>query len=54
MKNYGHLGGGECRKNCQEEQRICKSCLMISLRFEEISLHHRNGDIFHKFFQDYG
>ena len=35
-------------KNCQEEQRICKSCLTISLRFEEISLHYRNMDIFHQ------
>ena len=46
--------GGKCRKNCQEEQRICRSCLMISLRFEEISLHRKNGDIFHQFFQNYG
>ena len=39
---------GKCGKNCQEEQRKCKSCLMISLRFEEVSLHCRNMDIFHQ------
>ena len=39
---------GKCGKNCQEEQRICRSCLMLSLRFEEISLHCRNMDIFHQ------
>ena len=38
---------GKSGKNFQEEQRICKSCLMTSLRFEEISLHCRNVDIFH-------
>ena len=36
---------GKCGKNCQEEQKICKSCLMISLRFEEVSLHCRNMDM---------
>ena len=39
---------GKCSRNCQEEQKICKS-LMISLRFEEISMHCRNVDIFHQF-----
>ena len=39
----------KCGIDCQEEQRICKSCLMISLRFEEISLHRRNMNIFHQF-----
>ena len=41
---------GKFGKNCQEEPRICSSCLMISLRFEEISLYCRNVDIFHQFF----
>ena len=41
---------GKSRKNCQEEQRICKSCLMINLVFEEISLHYRNMEIFHQFY----
>ena len=36
---------GKCGKSRQEEQRICKSCLMILLRFEEISLHCRNMNI---------
>ena len=27
-----------CGKHCKEEQRICKNCLMILLRFEEICL----------------
>ena len=39
MQNFGH----------HEEQMICRSCLMISLRFEEISLHCRNMDIVHQF-----
>ena len=58
MRNYGYvlkkhaelweLFWENVAKNCQEEQRICKSCLMISLRFEEVSLHRRNMDIFHQ------
>ena len=36
---------GKCGKHCEEEQRICKSCFMILLRFEEISLHCKNIDI---------
>ena len=40
---------GKCSKNYQEDQRICRSNLMISLHFEEISLHGRNADIFHQF-----
>ena len=40
---------GKCDRNCQEEQRICQTCLMISLRFEEMSLHYRNTDIFYQF-----
>ena len=40
---------GKRRKNYQKEQRICKNCLMISLRSEEVSLHCRNMDIFHQF-----
>ena len=40
---------GKCSKNCQEEQMICRSSLMISLRIEEISLHCRNMNIFHQF-----
>ena len=40
---------GKCSKNCQEEQRICKSRLMISLRFEEISLHCRDMDIYNQY-----
>ena len=32
----------KCDKNCQEGQRICKSCLMILLGFDEISLHCEN------------
>ena len=35
----------KCGKSCQEEQRICKSCLIILLHFNEISLHCRNMDI---------
>ena len=40
---------GKMWQKCQEKQRICKSCLMISLRFEEVYLHCRNMDIFHQF-----
>ena len=29
-------------QNCQEGQRMCKSCLMILLRFAEIYLHYGN------------
>ena len=36
----------KCGKNCHEGQRICKSCLMILTRFEEISLHCVDMDIF--------
>ena len=36
---------GKCGKNCQKEQRTRESCLMISLRFEDISLHSRIMDI---------
>ena len=39
---------GKCGRNCQEEQRICRSCLLISLRFE-VCLRRRNMDIFHQF-----
>ena len=45
---------GKCGKKCQDEERVCKSCLMISLRFEEISLHSRNMDIFTKFCRTMG
>ena len=37
---------GKCGKNCQEEKRICKTCFIISLGFEEISLQCRNTDMF--------
>ena len=39
----------KCDQHCQEEQRISKTCFMISSRFEEISLHGRKKDIFHQF-----
>ena len=38
------MGTVLCGKNYQEEQRICKSCFMISLRFKEI-YHQLNMDI---------
>ena len=59
MRNYGYLLKKHAElwalfwenvtKNWQEEQRICIRCLTISLRFEEISLHCRNMDIFRQF-----
>ena len=54
MRNFGHyllllllsiIILGKCGKSGQEEQRKCKSCLKISLRFKEISLPCRNMDI---------
>jgi len=33
---------GKCGRNWQEGQIIFKSCLMILLRFEEMSLHCEN------------
>ena len=47
MHNEG-LYLGKCSKSCQGEQRICKSCLMTLLRFEEISVHCGNMDISHQ------
>ena len=44
-RTIGTISGKYC-KYCQEEQRICKSCLMILLRFREIFLHCGNIDIF--------
>ena len=38
MQNYGY-GFGEMLQNCQERQRIFKSCLMLLLRLKKIALY---------------